>query len=275
MTRPSGGESLHLEIDRLTDLVHGLMPPEDRLTARDHLVQCEECEGTFRDLLARHEARQADARPLLTPSGAIELGNPTSAPTEDATLAAPEPSDAGSTLDRIRAFLGGAKSPGLGYGLGLAAAALAVVVLWPREVIPPPAVHPWLPGPGSESRLRDPGASASALDLEAGIEAYEQRDLGAAIRLLSQSEATGQDENLRRIYLADAMLRAGRPADAVDLLRPVPSLTLPEPWGPESQWTLSLALLQTGRTAEADSVLRQLAVEPGEIGERARAALAR
>ena len=257
MTEGSDG---HLAIDVMTELVHGLLPETERDRARAHLRECASCEDHFRELIAAREVRRAEPAPVVSADGSIDFPRPSSAPW--AAVARQQ-------WSRFAEFW----RPSFGAGLGLAAAALALIVLWPREAAPPTEPHPWLPGPGVASQLRDPAARGPADDLQSGIEAYERRDLEEAIRILDSVRPSEEAEHLRRIYLGDALLRAGRAAEAADVLATVPSLVLPEPWGPESAWTRYLALRRSGRTAEADSLLRVLAGEPGEIGERASALL--
>jgi len=103
-----------------------------------------------------------------------------------------------------------------------------------------------------------------------GLQAYEARDLDNAIELLAGQEAAGLQETIRRIYLGSALALKGRSAEAVSVLRTVRAQTLPDPWGSEARWTLYVVLRECGSQSAADSLLRVLARERGQVGERAR-----
>src|SRR5688572_30494292 len=56
---------LHISDDRLVDLIHHLLSPEDEKAAMAHLEQCSDCEERLRVLLRENETARA-SRPALT-----------------------------------------------------------------------------------------------------------------------------------------------------------------------------------------------------------------
>jgi len=128
----------------------------------------------------------------------------------------------------------------------------------------------WLPESTGDLQIR---AATETVDptLAAGFEAYASHDAETAIALLQSAEATGRLEILRKIYLGNALAWEGKYAEAAAILTTVRARILPDPWGSESRWTLYVALRESGDATAADSLLRVLATERGEGGERARA----
>jgi hypothetical protein len=86
---------------------------------------------------------------------------------------------------------------------------------------------------------------------------------------------TGSLEGVRAVYLGSALALSGRYGEAADVLRGVSLTAIPDPWGREARWTLYVALVECGRGQAADSLLKSLAEEPGEIGRRARGMMRR
>ena len=103
-----------------------------------------------------------------------------------------------------------------------------------------------------------------------GFAAYDRRDLAAARRLLSAPASSEPLETLRRIYLGSALAWIGDYAETAALLGSVKLDEVPEPLRGEARVCLYAAWVGAGRKASADSLLRLLRAEPGEIGERAR-----
>ena len=131
----------------------------------------------------------------------------------------------------------------------------------------------WLPRPDPGVLARG-GASIDADSLMLlGLAAYEQHDLATARRSLEAAHASGVMEQVRRVYLANTLLQLGATLPALEQLQSLDYAQLPEPWRSESRWAFGRALAGAGRTEQADSLMRQLASEPGPVGERARTAL--
>jgi len=128
----------------------------------------------------------------------------------------------------------------------------------------------WIPTASGGLQVRAAADAAEHTELAAAFEAYAERNLDRAIPLLRDSEATGHLETMRRVFLGSALARIGQHDEAVEILRSVRARTLPDPWGSEARWTLYLALNAGGHQAAADSLLRVLATERGEVGDRAR-----
>ena len=82
-------------------------------------------------------------------------------------------------------------------------------------------------------------------------------------------------ETVRKVYLGSALALSGEHREAADILDGVSLDSLPEEWRGEAQWTLYVALDESGREARADSLLQALSQKAGEIGERARRTLER
>lgn len=255
----------HVEPDRMLDLVHGLLVPADARAAVAHITCCPPCEV----LLREHAGTRERARAVVASAGRMQ-GWPT--PRVDAAVrlvpgvwigSPPPPAPRRPSARRDRAVT---------WGVSLAAAAcVSVALLLPAHfgARTEPA-RPWLPDPGDLIVVRDEGLLSA--ELRDGLLAYANRDLEVAGRLLAAGATAGPGDQMRRVYLADVMLRTGRPGDALRGLRSVRLSDLPEPWCSEARWMLMLALRRSGETARADSMLRALATAPGVLGARARAA---
>lgn len=253
--------STHLDDDLLLDLVNQLLPAAARHEALSHLKVCATCADRLREAGASHE---------------IALGR------AELALAA-RPTGAG--LRPERAMRHGRRIPRRG-GQGawirpaLAVAALLLVVLAGDRLlknsgnrgVSEPAMA-WLPAPEPTVVQRDSMATAVDPRFAQGLSAYRDRDAKTARRLLASARATGVEENVRRIYLGSAELQLGDARAALRALKPVDLAQVPEPWRSEAIWCLSLASAGVGERAAADSLLHLLAVQPGEIGDRARRAL--
>jgi hypothetical protein len=127
----------------------------------------------------------------------------------------------------------------------------------------------WLPPYGGEKRIRTQASYAPSEEMLEGLEAYARRDVGRASLLLRQAEAIGPLDTMRRLYLGSSLAWLGEHDEAAAILASLPHDLIPEPWSGESRWTLYVALNGSGRAASADSLLRILAGEPGDLGERA------
>ena len=169
------------------------------------------------------------------------------------------------------------RAPRLDWGVAaVAVAAVAVTfILVPHTRTTdraPAGALVWLPGPEAKVTLRDEG-DATGDSVFAGLDAYARRDLPTAHRLLAQGNASGSIDQMRRLYLADVLLREGRARDAIETLDPVLLDRVPEPWRSEGLWVRAQSWRVIGREAPADSLIRWLATRSGAVGDRARAAL--
>jgi len=239
--------SPHLDEDACLDLLHGLEPPEKREASLQHLAACPSCAQRFQLMFSERESLRAQEGEALR-----------------GDEAAPE-----STLwARLRASL---RRPRLQLAMGLAAAvAVVIVTLLPRQAPEPEAsLLYWLPSSTADLRLRTSDGTALNEDLAAGLEAYGNRDLDRATRLLERAEVGGHYETIRKIYLGSTLAWSGKHAEAAALLGNLSTRTLPDPWRSEARWTLFVALRGCGRNARADSLLALLNRESGEIGRRA------
>jgi hypothetical protein len=257
----SGG---HLNDDICLDLVHGLVPEDARAAIREHLVGCSACEKRLRAVAAEHECARACHRVVVTDldiavqATAAHRARPTASPR------LPRRWHEAFTNTALRLSLSLA---------GAAAVVIAALLLWPHGGLPGSADLPVLPAHLEATQLRAaedlPGASA----ILAGIEAYAAGDYRGACDRLAETPGQGPLEDVRTVYLGSALALRGRHAQAVAVLGSIDLWRLPDPWGAEGLWTLSVALRATGEVARADAILRDLAAEPGPVGDRARAAL--
>ncbi len=237
----------HASADQLLDLVLGLARPESRGELLDHLATCAPCAQHLRDISASHERARARQAAVLG-----EIGVPQRA-----------------VVRRPR---------WTGPALAMAAGLVAVVGLFmmlraPSSPAPRGAAVAWLPRPDPGVLARGGASNGADSSLLAGLAAYEQHNLVVARRGLEAAHASGVMEQVRRVYLANTLLQLGAALPALDQLQSLDYTQLPEPWRAESRWALGQALAGAGRKEQADSLMRQLASEPGPVGERARAGL--
>ncbi len=240
-TTGSDGSTRHLTEDEVLDLLQDYLPREERERLLSHAADCEACEQMLRERVIEHERLRA-TRPL--------------------------PATATPWWRCLRAAL---TAPAYPYGAAaIAAAAVLVILLWPRGGPPGSEQLTWLPV--TEENIRFRWAPQEGIDsiLVAGLEAYETQDLERATRLLKDASAEGEMELIRKMYLGSALAWQGRYAEAVRILSEVSDPALPDPWGSEARWTLYVALRASGHESRADSLLRRLAEESGEVALRAR-----
>jgi hypothetical protein len=247
--------------DRLIDLIMGHLPPVDESACLSHLRQCGKCERTARVLaseLAKFRS-MAHASP--------EMDKPAEAETKEST-AILKHGDRNWWKRRSWWF-----SPGPAWAIPVAAVALMILVFVQREGRRMAgAIEPmWLVNPSSLIVTgRDSAVPALDPDLSTGFEAYARHDLDSAIRSLGRARAETDLEQLRRVYLGNALARKGRPLEAVRILRTIDMDGIPANLRSESRWTLFVALSDAGRASSAESLLTLLGREPGEVGDRAR-----
>ncbi len=264
-------QSPHLDENSCLDLLHGLVPAEQRDRYLAHLGDCPACEQVLRSVVAEREHTRAVWDLRVLPNGryvAERLGEPARRQVADETTG-----PGASKWRRLR-FVAG--RPRLRWAFGLAAAVTVVfLALWPVvQPAPDSSLLQVLPSYAADVRFRDAVDALDNADLTAGLQAYAAGDLGQAIELLGRAEVTGPIDTVRKLYLGNALAFEGQFHRAVQVLENEASGTLPDPWGSEARWTLFVALRASQRQASADSVLKVLAAEPGEIGDRARTFLA-
>jgi hypothetical protein len=250
----STGHDRHLGRDRCRDLLHGLLPPDEEESIVAHAASCSRCEDLLQEMVAERERLRA--------MEAAYLGRG-----EQARDGLSE--GLGRWLSDLAAAIW---QPRYRYATALAAvAAVLLLVLWPYQGGDHESMQPhWLPAAASDIRLRDGAEGIADEDLAEGLAAYASRDLNEAIARLQRAELTGPLETIRRVYLGNALAMSGEHHEALELLRTITIDPLPDPWRSETLWTLYVALRASGRADSADSLLRRLALEPLEIGERAR-----
>lgn len=266
-----GGHGPHIDEDLCLDLLHNLLAPAEKEKVLAHLAICPPCEGLFRKTVAERERLRATRVLQSLPGGRLILGSAgETVPTQQTKARARRLW--GSRSQVLTGLLAGFRQRArfrLAVCLGVVAAALLLVIWSGRQGAPDVPLPHWLPTHFEKTRSRTAGAAVPNEELAAGLEAYAAQDLKRAIGMLEKAQVSEQLEMVRRIYLGSALAWSGKYAEAAAVLKAIPR-TLPDPWGSEALWTLHIALKGSGREAAADSLLRSLAEEPGEIGERAR-----
>jgi hypothetical protein len=143
------------------------------------------------------------------------------------------------------------------------------VLSWPGGVTHHSAQTWWIPVESQVLHSRSATAPADS-SFAAGLRAYAERDAAAAIALLEAARTQEGWEDLRRVYLASALVHASQGDTALGILQGLDVQTLPQPWRDRAQWVRFQALQATGRHAEADSLLHGLIDATGEVGAMAR-----
>lgn len=261
---PSG--SAHLSDDALIDLTHGLREPVDSPESLDHLKRCAGCESRLRFFASERARLLVGPRPFLTPGG-IELA---AIMTPPAGAGGGQPHGGGRLLPRLL------KLPLI--SLGLAAAALVIVFFAFRPGSAPKREAYWLPPPSEEALRSDSGTWASSPEVAEALRAYARHDVADALaRFRSLPSEAGSDyfDSLRGLYLASLLAATGADGEAQEALSSVDVNSLPEPWRGRARYVLQMTYRHQGRSAPADSLLRLLSGQPGELGERARDELGR
>lgn len=236
---------VHPSEDQLLDLTRGYLSDTEQEEILHHVSGCASCEASFAEMLARQE--RVRSRGTLVDSGnGLHLEPHT-----------PGPNHHGVRRRRTVWIL----------SLTAVAASLGLLLFASRDHVTELAV-PALPEVGARVHLRAETARPGD-PLEGGLQAYARGDLPRAIELLSEP-AEGAADHVRRVFLGSAQARSGDYASAVATLQELPFDSIPDPWGSEARWALAVSLLRTGRTEMADVILRELATEPGVVGDRAR-----
>jgi hypothetical protein len=257
--------------DLCLDLLHDLLPSAEKETLLERLAAEPALESVFQEMVAAQERLRATRRLRLSPTGelAIEPVAGAAGRTTGTGRGAECPAVIRTEVwDRLRGAFGRPRSR-LVTGF-VAAAVVAFVLILPRlDPGPGDDLLRRLPAYGDDLQFRAVDDALPGDDLTAGLEAYGAGDFRRAVSLLDRAEAIGPFETVRKLYLGSALAYRGRYERAADLLATEATGNLPDPWGSEARWTLFVALRNAGSTARADSLLRILAVEPGEIGARA------
>lgn len=237
----------HLGSDGCLDLLHGLTPADRREQALAHLARCPTCEELLRQAAAADERLKARWRLHDHPNVGVL-----------ATRAAE-----GSGFIRRHHLRR--------VALGIAAVAcLALLLRAGLATRRPQAVILPLPGGVEELYQRSADGGDTAPELAAGLEAYRRAEYREAAARLSDAKVGPSLETVRRLYLGSALALVGEMGRAADLLQPIATPSLPDPWGSEARWTLLVALREAGRRTSADSLLTILVEDPHELGQRAR-----
>lgn len=264
-THPSGG-SAHLYDDELLDLAHGLRDAADMPGRLAHLKECARCEGRLRSLASERARLLIRPRPLVT-AGGIEL----------VVNHAPPVGFGGPTSRQGGPFVPPLLRTRL-VGVAVAAAVFMVALFLLRTGTRRKPETFWLPPPTEEALRSDAGAWAADPEIAIALEAYARHDVAGALeRFRASSPDRGSDyfNSLRGLYLASLLTRNGEDAEAEKTLSAMAMNSLPEPWRGRARYILQEAYRHQGRGAAADSLLRLLAGQPGELGERARRELVR
>lgn len=288
----SDRQDRHLTEGACRGLLNGFLSPAEQVATLRHLAACPACERSFRERVIERENLRSLIALRSGPDGEVVFERLQEQMSDEATAkdpllpdarhgeqteAAPagldrlQPRWADSVAATLRSLWAGLCRPRYQVGLGLVAIAVVLILLvWPHQKERQALTLYWMPVSSEGSSVRSTAKAASNPDLAAGIDAYAARDLDLAITLLQGAQTSGQNETLRKVFLASALAWSGNHADAVSILRTVRAQTLPDPWGSEARWTLYLSLRECGPKATADSLLRVLAQEQGEVGDRAR-----
>lgn len=275
----------HLSEEHLFDLLLDLPPDAEWEEACRHLASCEACQDLLRHRGAQWERLRASRAPAAAldfaaafqRSGSRQRGSEAAGPPSVAEQ--PEKRSGWEWLGEVgRSVLGALRRPRYAWGLGgvvLVAVGAWLLTVNPRNSIPFPSTAEWLPSAAESLELRDDAGEAEATALIDGLNAYDRRDLPAAIRALSAAGSSGAMESLRLVFLGSALTQAGEYRRAVQILRSAPLATLPESWRGPCYWTLLVAFHRAGNDSAADSLLHALADQAGATGVRARRLLGR
>jgi hypothetical protein len=265
------GDHPHIDDDVCISLLHGLLPEEAKDDALDHMASCDPCETLFQKVVAERARLRATKILGRDPQGVPMV----TAASDRAALGAQDAAGRFTPGRWVRsaagAILGRPMTPARGWA-GLAAATMAVVavilVLWPHrddrngrlELLPPYT--------GAQA-FRASSDREAAVALGPGLEAYRRRDFDRSVRLLRAAAVTEPMGRVRDAYVASALTWEKRYPEALAVFATISEANLPEPWRTQLLWARQVALEGSGKRAEADSLLRRLALEPGEAGRRA------
>jgi hypothetical protein len=220
----------HATDDRLIDLAHGLLDPEESSMCLAHVGKCRTCEDRFRAIAGEHARLVAHAAP--------------------------------APVGRRRPILVAAASLAALLVLGAA-------LRFGRTSDAGPSPY-WLPIEREQAVLRSHSDATAPADLARALAAYEKEDARLAARLLNEAEIPEEYEPLRDLYLASALALDGRAAEAAAVLDRLHIDTLPEPWRTQGRWVAYAIARARGDDDRAAALLERVARANGEIGDLAR-----
>jgi len=227
----------------LIDLAHGLAAPSEHAEALAHIRSCPECEIRLRAIVSDREQLLAARIPQAT--------------------------------DRVRtvARSGVMGSKALRW-IAVAAAAVIIAVALPYLSRDHERGEYWLPlSENEETFLRSSRDMGQARGLDNVLQPYRERNAKEAVEQLTAYAVPPSDATavaLRDLFLASALLNAGRTDEAIASLERINVRTLPQPWRSRAQWVQYLSLNELNRETEARELLGNLKDEPGDIGDKAR-----
>jgi hypothetical protein len=260
--KPRRASTPHLTEERCNDILLGLVSRQNARRAAEHARSCPRCEALLQRLSAEFETLRSRGAPQRDAAGAWQH------PSIPADTAA-SPSETMQVHANRIAPPRWRRARSLWLG-GLAAAAVVVAVLsWPGRMTHDSGQTWWIPVESQVLHNRSAAARADS-SFAAGLRAYAQRDAANAIPLLEAARAQDGWEDLRRVYLASALVHTSQGDAALGILQRLDVQTLPQPWRDRAQWVRFQALQITGRHTEADSLLHALIDATGEVGAMAR-----
>lgn len=230
-----------LDDSHLFDLAHGLVPAAEQPALVAHLRQCGQCEQRFRVLVREREKLRSDDKRRLWGEGA------------------PRPARA--------------RWKPIAWTSAVAAAGVAAVLVVTRFGGQETRPVYWMPVDQEATVFRSAEEETGHSVVGGALDAYQRHDAEAAIVQLQ--EFTWSPDNkpaatLRDLFLASALVNAGRYSEAEGALARLGIDTMPTQWRRQAQWVRYLALSQLQRDREAREILQILVNEPGEIGRLAR-----
>lgn len=276
---PSDGQQGdHIDEHGCLDLLHGLLSSDEEEKILSHLATCPACERLLRERAADAARREATRVLRVLPQGELAVEKRGTA----LRVSEHEKRRSRGIVGQVwRSLWVARRRPRFQLAAGLAVvAAVFLLILWPHDIETPeapeapgsPLLHP-LPSYSFRLQPREIPGTGPRDDLRAGLAAYGSGDFERSVEALRRAREPGLErvnQMVRDIYLGSALARMGKYEEAAEVLGAVSLLLVPDPWGSEARWTLYVALKGCGRAAAADSLVRLLVREPGEVGERAR-----
>jgi hypothetical protein len=224
----------HLRGDEIIDLIHDLVVDPARAQYLEHVARCRSCAELVRRRSAEMETARARA----------------------------------SAAVRHRRPRRGLRPRFLWISLAAVAAAAALALFLVAPPRPSSPLEYTLPGPAVLTTLRSENEDLPVL--EAALEDYARHRATAVIERLGPVEFHEPVESLRRIYLASALVEAGRPRRAIATLDAMDVSTLPEPWRGHAQAVLFVACRADGQAERARATLGELMQRTDSLGDLAR-----
>jgi hypothetical protein len=235
----------HVDDEILFALAHGLLQADERAHALTHVQRCRNCEDRFHSLVRTREYAKCTV------------------PADRSRRPAEPP---------VRRWQ---------RSLWIAAAATAAVIGFflgfPLNAGSPDVSrddHFWLATDVEIVNLRT-DTSAPAEAFRSAVAAYDGRELLRAEKAFRALEAPGGWADLRDVFLISLAVNTGDHATAEDLLEQLDAPTLPSRYRRAARWYRYVVLKETGAPAAARALLDSLAHDPGPVGKRARAEMAR